>query len=471
MVDYYAVLEVRPEANYQVIFKAYRRLAAKYHPDRGGSHEDMVRINEAWYILSDTERRRAYDQARSEHATDSQAEQYREDLNDARKQASQYPETWADFLRWLNAGVKEDVQGAKYNMSGGLLGAPTIEESLSGVVAMILCVSGVYGWLLRAGSYDPLFTVGLKTLFHNPDPDGRALIYVVIVPIAGGLWLGYWLHLSLRMLFPTLSHNYSSKDPKSGSAKRVLHCDKCKKSLRVPDLSQTLVVTCPVCGNRFEAGGGQRPPKNNGGSDTDKSAQGLIVTLAIGVFCLAGVLAGTYKVFFVGFDPEDSKDTAQAQYDRLRLIGTWEETTYATAADLGVEANDAFESFTISGTSNYESDGSFSFVGEYVIHPPGNPFPNNNAGLAFSFKQDGGWSIENDSGQSYIHYKISEVALTPFGDNARVAVQQNPQAFQHVRQELLEDWSSKVTEWSYSELRTKDVDFGIETKHRRTYDR
>src|SRR5438093_13536517 len=30
---------------------AYRRLAAQYHPDRGGSHEKMLEINKAYQVL------------------------------------------------------------------------------------------------------------------------------------------------------------------------------------------------------------------------------------------------------------------------------------------------------------------------------------------------------------------------------------------------------------------------------------
>lgn len=39
---------------------AYRRAARQAHPDTGGSHEAMVRVQHAWQILSDPDRRRAY---------------------------------------------------------------------------------------------------------------------------------------------------------------------------------------------------------------------------------------------------------------------------------------------------------------------------------------------------------------------------------------------------------------------------
>lgn len=65
--DHYRVLQVDPEAEDEVIAAAYRRLAAKYHPDVAG--EDgaarMVAINAAWEVLRDPSRRAAHDRARA----------------------------------------------------------------------------------------------------------------------------------------------------------------------------------------------------------------------------------------------------------------------------------------------------------------------------------------------------------------------------------------------------------------------
>ena len=59
--DYYATLQVHPRAAEQVIAKAYRELCKLYHPDAGGSFEQMRRLNEAYDVLKDPEQRRAYD--------------------------------------------------------------------------------------------------------------------------------------------------------------------------------------------------------------------------------------------------------------------------------------------------------------------------------------------------------------------------------------------------------------------------
>jgi curved DNA-binding protein CbpA len=66
--DPYKTLQVDPEADPDVIQAAYRRLASRFHPDRGGgteAAERMVALNRAWEILSDADRRRAFDVERS----------------------------------------------------------------------------------------------------------------------------------------------------------------------------------------------------------------------------------------------------------------------------------------------------------------------------------------------------------------------------------------------------------------------
>jgi len=61
-MNYYDILEVAPDASYEVIRASYKALSKKYHPDNYGDNGEMMRkINEAFDILSDSKKRSAYD--------------------------------------------------------------------------------------------------------------------------------------------------------------------------------------------------------------------------------------------------------------------------------------------------------------------------------------------------------------------------------------------------------------------------
>jgi len=60
--DYYKILGVSRDASEEEIKRAYRKLAQKYHPDKGGDEKKFKEINEAYEVLSDKQKRAQYDQ-------------------------------------------------------------------------------------------------------------------------------------------------------------------------------------------------------------------------------------------------------------------------------------------------------------------------------------------------------------------------------------------------------------------------
>ncbi len=77
MADYYRILGVTPDADQDQIRAEYLARARELHPDVvagralaseresviGEANEKMALLNEAWRVLSDPERRRAYDRS------------------------------------------------------------------------------------------------------------------------------------------------------------------------------------------------------------------------------------------------------------------------------------------------------------------------------------------------------------------------------------------------------------------------
>lgn len=57
----YEVLGVSKDADEKEIKKAYRKLAVKHHPDKGGDEHLFKEINAAYEILSDSKKREIYD--------------------------------------------------------------------------------------------------------------------------------------------------------------------------------------------------------------------------------------------------------------------------------------------------------------------------------------------------------------------------------------------------------------------------
>ena len=71
-LSHYDRLGVTPGASHDEIARAYRTLCRRHHPDLNGGREDALRttqaLNEAYAVLRDPARRRAYDRGSAAYA-------------------------------------------------------------------------------------------------------------------------------------------------------------------------------------------------------------------------------------------------------------------------------------------------------------------------------------------------------------------------------------------------------------------
>lgn len=96
MKTLYEILEVSETASKEIIEKAYKTLAKRYHPDLQSSNEKpkaeemMKKINEAYATLSDDEKRKKYDE---ELAIKRQKEERNKASNNSYSQQQYYQQT------------------------------------------------------------------------------------------------------------------------------------------------------------------------------------------------------------------------------------------------------------------------------------------------------------------------------------------------------------------------------------------
>lgn len=178
--DYYNILGVPLNATFQAIKAAYRKRAMRYHPDRGGTHEEMLRINEAWQVLSDPQLRKNYDYARS-HRDNTEAQRTTSaDAAAARARAESYPQNWDDFAAWIDNVFEE--YGKDNNVIFGLR-YPSAGKS-------------ILGWVfILGGAGAGLYTASLVL----PDRGlQRWQTFVGIALIVAGAWLGAIIHKFIK---------------------------------------------------------------------------------------------------------------------------------------------------------------------------------------------------------------------------------------------------------------------------------
>ncbi len=136
--NYYAILGVPIDADSDTLKRAYRQLARRYHPDLAGPEGaiEMKRINRAYAVLSDPEKRRSYDTVIG-------------GVIDLRKKGftSPRPHTFdlAEHVEFSGLNI--------FSTRGPFQVGPSINSPL-GVISALRIVKTVNGVLVAAGSLD-----------------------------------------------------------------------------------------------------------------------------------------------------------------------------------------------------------------------------------------------------------------------------------------------------------------------------
>lgn len=180
--DYYQILGVNNTASEDEIKKAYRKLAMKHHPDRGGNAAEFQKVQEAYSVLSDPQKRQEYDnpqpQGFNQHFYSSSG-------------------SFEDIIRQFNMGGfggLGDIFGSQFrqprrNRTINLQTAITLEEAFYGkeLVANLTLPSGreqIVNIKIPAGIHDGN-TLRIQGVGDQPNvnlPPGDIHLSVTVIP-------------------------------------------------------------------------------------------------------------------------------------------------------------------------------------------------------------------------------------------------------------------------------------------------
>ena len=288
--DYYKILGVAATSTADEIHRAYLARAMENHPDRGGSHERMKLVIEAWEILSQPATRRRYDEARRGGESNANYKSAESDASRGEK-ATTYPNKWEDFA------------AAQYGMSKDGWW-PTVSGSSSGRIFIAI-----------GGGFGVIASYVLEQINH---PKSAPLGQYILLAL-GGIWLGRWIHEAVALQF--------QKNANQSRKSAIIRCPSCGQKLRIPSSTPSTTVTCPLCKAAFPIP-----------ADMTTTYHGLGKTLRYIVYCHIGLsIFLTITVFKQPIVPVGHSvvETAGSQIGPLSAISLgWLVVTIAMLAHL-----------------------------------------------------------------------------------------------------------------------------------------
>jgi len=175
--DPYSVLGVGPDASQADIKQAFRERALECHPDRADDHEkaaakdEFLRVQEAFDVLSDPEKRAAYDASGSDGSTEETAPP---------------PRTRSFKDEWRRRSGRVRVRRSIFENVNGLWATQEVVNDRTSVAVYACAVLG-FGLFL----YDPHFIYGTGVYLID-------LAFCTLLGGAHGYVLGsLWGHLDL----------------------------------------------------------------------------------------------------------------------------------------------------------------------------------------------------------------------------------------------------------------------------------
>ena len=134
-MTHYETLGVNRDATADEIKKAYRRKASKAHSDRGGgSDEQMAKINVAYEVLSDPERRQNYDVSGKDTVDDLEKAAYDLIVSKAAMFIQNDASENQDLIASIRQSFLNDLQMVVGNKTKGIRLIARLDRTLSNLV-------------------------------------------------------------------------------------------------------------------------------------------------------------------------------------------------------------------------------------------------------------------------------------------------------------------------------------------------
>jgi DnaJ-class molecular chaperone len=177
--NYYNILKVSENATQQEIKTAYRKLSLTYHPDKNnGDDKEIKRINEAYETLGDEEKRRNYDNERTNH-------DHNYGINEMEVEEL-FANIFGNGMMGMGMGMGMEM-GMGHGMMGNRMGFPFVVRTgnMNG---------GVFFSMLNENDSMPM-PMPMRNFMEKPEPILKTLEITMETVLNGGcrpLEIGKW---------------------------------------------------------------------------------------------------------------------------------------------------------------------------------------------------------------------------------------------------------------------------------------